>query len=35
METENATIAVKIKMCVDMTAVSFIITTISVTFRQI
>lgn len=35
METENATIAVKTKMCVDMTAVSFIISTISVALRQI
>lgn len=34
METENATTAVKIKMCVGMTAVSFIKSTISDTFRK-
>lgn len=34
METENATTAVKIKMCVGMTAVSFIKFTISDAFRQ-
>lgn len=34
METENVTTAVKIKMCVGMTAVSFIKSTTSDTFRQ-
>lgn len=34
METENATTAVKIKMCVGMTAVSFIKSTTSDTFGQ-
>lgn len=34
MATENATTAVKIKMCVGMTAVSFIKSTTSDTFRE-
>lgn len=34
METENATTAVKIKMCAGMTAVSFIKSTTADSFRQ-